>query len=799
MVKTNYNYTKNNLDFQGFDDSLPPQSVELEEQILGGILLDSNAIERVKDILPSEAFYLEANQIIYRACLALYDQGKACDLMTVEAYLKEKRKYSKVGEKPKLVILASRTVSAVNIDFYAETVVRKWYQRQLIELSRHTERACFSNPTSVDQLIENLREDIEKLADSPFLKRDDDPQFAEYQKMLQRVKEIELNSDPGFREWLMQNLATEYKRSARQLEDVYFKNLAATEVEPSMTFEELKEKYGDDCTEWFLHGLLPKGAVVLLHALGYTGKTRLFYDLLFSLVTGQPWADFQPTAPQRRVLIIQADETPSDMLRAIQQRGLDDPSYPVRYKTKWLADHMDDLRREIEQWQPDLVMIDSLTAINRRSTFEENQTEYARPVFMLRDIAQEFGISILLTHHSNSEGKARGTKAVFNAVSEVWALSRLENDKRLDSPVRQLKLEKTRSRCPETYKIQYDPDTAKWIFEGVMNFEGVAEDLMNEAERKIFEFLTENKGIGFERIELCESLGYSDGHLRKTIKPLLHRGLITQRRSKTSRRYVYLVDWEGDQSDHKVIISDDHLLKQPENAQTTTNSEPETITSSNGDHKVIICDDHFETPEKVGVSGDNLKGDHQNCSEINKSDHPKNDDQMITFAETPTVSEEKGDHPEMITHDHLDQVEENRGKTANKKEEFKVGDQVEFNEKAPFKGTAFVTGVLKGNQYEVCFDETKDLTTIHSHMINLKARKKIPAYQGDLPLYVVERLVIAYLQEHGETEEYELICYLKQKSPAVRSALQRVAIQTQRIHKGGYYETYWKLKEDSNE
>ena len=760
MVETSF-YSNTKSD--SYLENLPPCSLDSEEAILGGILLDPNALHRVSKTLPAEAFYLEAHSTIYKAFLSLDSQGKICDLLTVAGYLSDKGKLDKIGGRVKLAQLCDRVVSAVNIDHYASLVVEKWHQRQLIEFGQETIRLGHSSPNSVDHLAKIIADRATDLANSPYLKEGADPQLTQYQKMLERVKGIELNSDPGFREWLMQNLAKEYGRSARQLEDVYFKSLAATEVEPSMSFEELKEKYGDDCTEWFLHGLLPKGAVVLLHALGYTGKTRLFYDLLFSLVTGQPWADFQPTAPQRRVLIIQADETPSDMLRAIQQRGLDDPSYPVRYKTKWLADHMDDLRREIEQWQPDLVMIDSLTAINRRSTFEENQTEYARPVFMLRDLAQEFGISILLTHHSNSEGKARGTKAVFNAVSEVWALSRLENDKRLDSPARQLKLEKTRSRCPETYKIQYDPDTAKWIFEGVMNFEGIAEDLMTEAERKVFEFLTENKGIGFERIELCEHLEYSDSHLRRTIKPLVHRGLITQRKSKTSRRYVYLVDWEGDQSDHKVIIENEHP----------------------------------ETPEKSGHTPEGAQSAHQNRSEGNQDDPPKNDDQMSTFAKTPTVREEKGAHPEMSTHDHLDQVEKNRQKkTAGKKEEFKVGDQVEFSEKAPFEGTAFVTAVLASDQYEVCLDVTKDLTVVHDHMIKLKSRNKIPAYQSDLPLYVIERLIIAYLQQHGETEEYEILCHLQQKTPEVRKALERVAIVNE--EKSDKWEKFWYLEGDIN-
>jgi replicative DNA helicase len=69
---------------------LPPANIEAEEAILGGILLDSNAMSRIEAELKVEAFYVEAHQEIYRAALALYRQMKPTDLVAVSTYLNDR-------------------------------------------------------------------------------------------------------------------------------------------------------------------------------------------------------------------------------------------------------------------------------------------------------------------------------------------------------------------------------------------------------------------------------------------------------------------------------------------------------------------------------------------------------------------------------------------------------------------------------------------------------------------------------------------------------------------------------------
>jgi replicative DNA helicase len=113
-------------------NSLPPQNVEAEESILGGILLDPEAIGRVVDLMTPEAFYVQAHRDIYQAALALHAQGKPTDLMTVTSWLQDRHLLEKVGGTSKLAQLVDRTVSAVNIDRYGALVMDKYLRRQLI-------------------------------------------------------------------------------------------------------------------------------------------------------------------------------------------------------------------------------------------------------------------------------------------------------------------------------------------------------------------------------------------------------------------------------------------------------------------------------------------------------------------------------------------------------------------------------------------------------------------------------------------------------------------------------------------
>lgn len=114
--------------------NIEPMNIEIEEAILGGLLLDPNAIARVIDTIETEAFVLEAHKVIYRACLSLVSDGKECSLMEMATFLSNLELLENIGGMTKLTQLVSRTVSAVNIDRYVQVLMDKYQRRKLIEL-----------------------------------------------------------------------------------------------------------------------------------------------------------------------------------------------------------------------------------------------------------------------------------------------------------------------------------------------------------------------------------------------------------------------------------------------------------------------------------------------------------------------------------------------------------------------------------------------------------------------------------------------------------------------------------------
>ena len=148
------------LSFQDYSDRMPPQNIEAEEAVLGGILLDPEAIGRIADLLMPEAFYIQAHKEIYKAALALYNQEMPTDLMGVTTWLSDRNKLDKIGGQSKLVQLVERTVSAVNIDQYATLIVDKFLRRKLIQSGNEVVRLGYDTATPLSQILDKAEQQI---------------------------------------------------------------------------------------------------------------------------------------------------------------------------------------------------------------------------------------------------------------------------------------------------------------------------------------------------------------------------------------------------------------------------------------------------------------------------------------------------------------------------------------------------------------------------------------------------------------------------------------------------------------
>lgn len=148
------------LAIEGIGNQLPPQNIEAEEAILGGILLDPEAMDRVVDILEPESFYISAHQDIYQACRSLHNQNQPIDLLSVTAWLSDRDLLQQIGGKSKLAQLLNRTVSAINIDALAVLVQEKYLSRRLISAGNEITRMGYDQTKNIANRVDSAEQQI---------------------------------------------------------------------------------------------------------------------------------------------------------------------------------------------------------------------------------------------------------------------------------------------------------------------------------------------------------------------------------------------------------------------------------------------------------------------------------------------------------------------------------------------------------------------------------------------------------------------------------------------------------------
>jgi replicative DNA helicase len=112
------------------DLKIPPHSIEAEQSVLGGLLLDNSAWEGVSELLTERDFYRSEHKVIFKAAAALLSQGKALDVLTLTEYLKSNEELSAIGSDIYLFELSKNTPSIANIAAYAEIVRERSILRQ---------------------------------------------------------------------------------------------------------------------------------------------------------------------------------------------------------------------------------------------------------------------------------------------------------------------------------------------------------------------------------------------------------------------------------------------------------------------------------------------------------------------------------------------------------------------------------------------------------------------------------------------------------------------------------------------
>lgn len=134
---------------------IPPQAVDLEEVVLGAMMIDKKGVDEVIDILHPEVFYKEAHKSIFEAIHTLFENSEPVDLLTVSSQLKKEKKLDLVGGEFYLIQLTQKVSSSAHIEFHARIILQKYIQRSLIKISSEIIEDSYDEGTDVFDLLDN--------------------------------------------------------------------------------------------------------------------------------------------------------------------------------------------------------------------------------------------------------------------------------------------------------------------------------------------------------------------------------------------------------------------------------------------------------------------------------------------------------------------------------------------------------------------------------------------------------------------------------------------------------------------
>ncbi|OEH86511.1 replicative DNA helicase [Desulfuribacillus stibiiarsenatis] len=141
-------------------DRLPPHNTEAEQAVLGSILLDNNALVTVSEFLQPEDFYRKNHQLIYSACLEIYEKNEPVDLVTLSSYLLDNNMIDDVGGLTYITGLSNGVPSAANAEYYAKKVEEKAILRRLIFAANGIAQKGYDGGHEIAELLDQAESKI---------------------------------------------------------------------------------------------------------------------------------------------------------------------------------------------------------------------------------------------------------------------------------------------------------------------------------------------------------------------------------------------------------------------------------------------------------------------------------------------------------------------------------------------------------------------------------------------------------------------------------------------------------------
>ncbi len=173
---------------------VPPQAIELEEAVLGAIMVEKDAVVIVSEILKPECFYKETHQEIFKAIQDLSSRLEPIDLFTVTEELRRQNKLEEIGGAAFLAQLTTKVGSAAHLEYHAKIIAQKFIQRELIRVSTDIQNRSFDEDVDVDELLDYSEMELFKVAEGN-IKSDTQPITTIIKKAIKQIEEAGKRED----------------------------------------------------------------------------------------------------------------------------------------------------------------------------------------------------------------------------------------------------------------------------------------------------------------------------------------------------------------------------------------------------------------------------------------------------------------------------------------------------------------------------------------------------------------------------------------------------------------------------
>ncbi|HEY8936907.1 MAG TPA: replicative DNA helicase [Cyclobacteriaceae bacterium] len=170
---------------------LPPQALDLEEAVLGALMLEKNALNSVVEFLKPEHFYVEKHKEIYAAILELFKDSEPVDMRTVVNQLRKLGKLEIIGGAYYIAELTAKVSSASNIEYHARVIIEMAIKRTLIEVASQIHHDAYEDTTDVFELLDKTEQAVFEISDSSLRKNYDNMRNL----MAQAIQELQLLKD----------------------------------------------------------------------------------------------------------------------------------------------------------------------------------------------------------------------------------------------------------------------------------------------------------------------------------------------------------------------------------------------------------------------------------------------------------------------------------------------------------------------------------------------------------------------------------------------------------------------------